>query len=410
MSVAQKLMRQVESYRDEMIAAQRALTAIPALGPANGGQGEHDKARLVEGWLRELGLEIQRVDAPDERVASGLRPNLVAVAKGGEGPAAWALSHLDVVPPGDLETWSGDPYTLRVEGDKIFGRGVMDNQAGMVSSIFGLKAALELGAPLPGPVGLILVSDEETGSSFGLEHVVNQRGDLFSPRDLIVVPDAGEPDASLIEVAEKSILWLKVEVFGKQVHGASPERGVNALFASARMMAAVREVRDQFPAVNELFVPPGTTCEPTRKDAGVQNINTVPGYDVFYIDARVLPGIELGQVQAAFGRRFADIAAQEGATVKLTPMQKLQAPEPTAPDAPVVKALQEAIFRVRGIKAKPGGIGGGTVAAFFREKGLPVAVWAAYPETAHMPDEWCLIPDMIQDAQVFALLFTGIPN
>ena len=100
MSLAPKLMSRVDSYADEIIEAQRQLVAIPALGPDNGGQGEMAKALLVERWLEELNLSVERVDAPDERVESGLRPNLIATLKGGGGPACWALSHLDVVPAG----------------------------------------------------------------------------------------------------------------------------------------------------------------------------------------------------------------------------------------------------------------------------------------------------------------------
>lgn len=408
MSGLDQLMAKIESYGEEMIEAQRALTAVPALGPTNGGQGEWDKALVAEKWLRDMGLELERVDAPDERVESGLRPNLVARAPGGNGPATWVLSHLDVVPTGSLELWSSDPWQLRQEGDRLYGRGVMDNQAGMVSSLFGLKAVLELGLPLPGPAGLVLVSDEETGSGHGLDYLLDARPDFFQKQDIIVVPDGGLEDGSLIEVAEKSMLWLKVEVLGKQVHGSTPEKGVNALYAAARMMVAVREIKDLFPQQNPLFSPAGNTCEPTRKEAGVPNINTIPGRDVFYIDCRILPEVDLDLVEREFITRFKAIAAQEGAKVEISPVQKLRSAPPTPARAPVVAKLQKAIKMVKGVDAEPGGVGGGTVASFFREKGLPVAVWGTFLDTAHIPDEYCKISDLIGDAKIFALLFSGL--
>lgn len=410
MSPAQRLMEQVASYRQEIIEAQRTLTAIPALGPTNGGQGELDKMRVVQGWLRELGMELERVDAPDDRVASGIRPNLLARLPGGDGPAVWALSHLDVVPTGAPELWGGDPWTLRVEGDRLYGRGVLDDHAGLLASYFGLKALVELGMQPPGPAGLVLVSDEETGSAYGLDYLLNAKPEAFTPEDLIVVPDAGSEDGSLIEVAEKSILWLKVEVTGRQVHGSTPEKGVNALYTAARMMVAVREMKELFPQSDPLFSPPASTFEPTRKEAGVENINTIPGFDVFYIDCRVLPDIDLDQVLGAFKRRFQEIAAQEGAGVKIRIVQRQQAAPPTPPEAPVVKALERAVARVHGIQAQPGGVGGGTVAAFLRQRGIPAAVWSTWPDTAHMPDEYCNLSDIIKDAQVFALLFAGLTD
>ena len=44
----------------------------------------------------------------------------------------WTVGHMDVVPVGDLNLWSGDPFTLRVDGDTLIGRGVEDNHQGIV--------------------------------------------------------------------------------------------------------------------------------------------------------------------------------------------------------------------------------------------------------------------------------------
>jgi succinyl-diaminopimelate desuccinylase len=51
------------------------------------------------------------------------------------------------------------------------------------------------------------------------------------------------------------------------------------------------------------------------------------------------------------------------------------------------------------------GIGGGTVAAFFRKAGLQAAVWITMPDSAHQPNEYCLIKNIMTDAKVFACLY-----
>lgn len=405
---AEELLRRVESYSDQMVEALARLTAVPALGPSNGGQGEMAKAELILPWLHDMGLEVERADAPDPRVEAGQRPNLLASLPGGPGPGVWVLAHLDVVPVGDPALWTSDPWTLTKEGDRLSGRGTEDNHHGLLSALFGLKAVQDLGLPLPGRAGLALVSDEETGSQYGLDHLLKARPGAFDPRDIIVVPDAGSPDGSLIEVAEKSIYWLKVEVTGKQVHGSTPHKGVNALYVAARMMVEIRQVAQAFSRENPLFRPPRSTMEPTAKEKGVDNINTIPGRDVFYLDCRVLPGIPLEDVRAEIERRFGAIAAEEGASLAISEAQRLQAPPATPADAPVVLALKRAIARVHGVQAHAGGIGGGTVAAFFRQRGLPVAVWSSCQGTAHRPNEWTSLSALIKDAQVFALLYAGL--
>ena len=83
-----------------------------------------------------------------------------------------------------------------------------------------------------------------------------------------------------------------------------------------------------------------------------------------------------------------------------------QAAPPTSPDAPVVQALTRGLRELRRVRARPVGIGGGTVAAFFRRHGIPAAVWATMDDTAHSPDEYCLVEHMLDDAKVFAHVFT----
>lgn len=220
----QQLMARVATYRQSIIELQRQLVATEAVGPDNRGTGEMEKALLVQQWLEAMGLELERIDAPDARVPGGLRPNLAAVLHGGEGPRIWVVSHLDVVPPGSAELWSSDPWTLREDGDLIFGRGTQDNNAGLVSSLLGLRALLDLHISPPGQVGLLMVGDEETGSAFGLDFVLQARPELLRADDWIVVPDAGREDASLIQVAEKSQLWLRVEVRGGRRTRADPNK------------------------------------------------------------------------------------------------------------------------------------------------------------------------------------------
>ena len=69
-----------------------------------------------------------------------------------------------------------------------------------------------------------------------------------------------------------------------------------------------------------------------------------------------------------------------------------------------MRALRDAVKAVYGVEARPGGIGGGTVAAFLRRAGIPAAVWARMEETMHGPDEFCLLSNLVGDAKVFAHL------
>jgi len=156
--IFEKISRRIDAYRDEMIDLQKALTAVPAVGPVNGGDGEMLKAQMLKKRLVEMGFtSFRHFDAPDETVSSGLRPNFLTSLKGNnETRRIWIITHLDIVPPGELNLWSADPYAAYVKDDCVYGRGTEDNQQDMVASIFAAKALIDEGVVPASSVHLFL--------------------------------------------------------------------------------------------------------------------------------------------------------------------------------------------------------------------------------------------------------------
>ncbi len=397
----------VDNCRETVIEWQKNLVSIKALGPENGGEGEFEKAKYVKSILQEIGFEdIRQIDAPDDRVPSGVRPNLLATIPGkDEQRTLWIFAHMDVVPEGDLQHWNSDPFTLKVDGDKLIGRGVEDNHQGLVSGLLAVKTLKEAGVMPNMNVGLAIVADEETGSRYGLEYVLKHHKELFRKDDLIIVPDAGDPQGETIEVSEKSILWIKFVVKGVQCHASTPQFGVNAHRAAAHLAVALDELYQLFPAKNELYDTPTSTFEPTKKESNVPNINTIPAEDVFYFDCRILPDYSLDDVQKTIQEIVDKTARQFNVAIEMSFPQREEAAPPTPADAPVVRLLAAAIQRVKQKEAKIIGIGGGTVAAFFRRAGLPAVVWSTIEDTCHQPNEISLISSTLSDAKVLTATF-----
>ena len=407
MPLLEEVFKQIDGSRDEIINFQADLTSKVALGPENGGTGEHEKSNYLKKKLEALKPDsIEEIRSPDERAEEGYRPNLVARWEGRKTvPGIWVLSHMDIVPPGDPALWESDPYKIKVEGDKIIGRGVLDNQAGIVSSYLALEALQKAGQELGRSVGLVFVADEETGSKYGLEYLLQEHGTIFHPDDLIIVPDGGNESGTMVEVAEKSMLWLKFTVIGKQCHASTPSHGKNSLYGTAKLILALESLRKGFDGLDKLFSPPTSTFEPTKIEANVPNVNTIPGRDVFYLDCRILPQYQVEEVIAFAKEKADDVAGELDLSITVEPAYRQDAINPTSEDAPVVKALITAIKGVTGLEATPMGIGGGTVAAFFRQQGLPAAVWMTVSRTAHQPNEFCLLTNLLGDARVLAHVF-----
>jgi len=404
----------LDKHVEDMVALQEMLTAVPAIGPETGGTGEWKKSNLLEAWLAERGLAAaEHYDTPDDRVPEGSRPNFIVRLPGeSDGPRVWVMTHTDVVPPGEQlpdGTWVGwdsDPFTVRREEDRIYGRGVEDNQQALVSSIFAALALKETGLPPAHTACLLFVAAEETGSEYGLEYVLREHAHLFDREDIIIVPDGGNASGSMIEVAEKSVLWLQFRVKGKQSHGSMPHLGCNAFRAVTRLACALDAgLHERFDVHDDLYDPPYSTFEPTMHDKNVPNINTIPGEDMFCFDCRVMPRFGLDDVLAYVRSEMKRIDDELGTTTVLEIKNRLDAPEPTAHDAPAVKMLQKALSEVRGVEGKPMGMGGSTVAAIFRMEGYPAVVWSSSRGTAHQANENCVLADMVADAKIFAHVF-----
>ncbi|MDR0600090.1 MAG: M20 family metallo-hydrolase [Treponema sp.] len=412
---------QLFSYIDKTealaVELETELCKRPAISPVSGGEGELDKALYLEGWLRDRGFSYERIDIKDGKAKGGVRPNLVVdvlqTSGGGADGTFWIMSHLDVVPPGELSLWESDPWTVVRRGGgpddplgpRLVGRGVEDNQQGLVSSLLAALAVRAAGGPAAArPVKLLLCADEECGSEYGIEALLRERPGMFGKNDLVLIPDGGDSRGETIEIAEKNCLWAEFTVRGTQAHGSRPDQGANAHLAGAEFAVRMHyELSERFNARDPLFEPDYSTIQPTRKNANVPNINTIPGEDVFCMDMRILPQYTIKEVLAEVDRIKGEIEAKHGVTISYTTPQAMES-RATPADSPLVAMISRAAAEVYGVKTRPVGIGGGTVGAFLRNEGIHCAVWGRLDDTAHQPNEYAIIANILGDAKVMALL------
>ena len=311
---------------------------------------------------------------------------------------------MDVVPAGEEAAWTQTkPFKPILLGDRIVGRGSEDNGQSLVASIYAMKALKQLGVKPKFTVGLVFVADEEQGSGYGIEYLMDKN--IFKPNDLIAVPDSGNENGSFIEVAEKSILWLKIRTVGKQTHGSRPDNGLNAhRIGMETSLALDKMLHEKYNMRDERFDVPVSTFEPTKKERNVDAVNVIPGEDVTYFDCRILPSYNLDEVLGDINGLLSYYEEKTGAKFSLELLQKQSSPMLEVDNAEVVLKLKSAIKEVRDIDADVGGIGGGSCAAFFRKQGIPAVVWSTIDELAHQPNEYAKVSNMVADAKVFAVL------
>lgn len=398
------LFKKIDTYKPAVIDWQTHMIACPAVSPHEGGAGEHAKAEYLLSVLKQMRFdEVTVIKAKDPKAKGGYRPNLVAKYYGhNKNKTLWVMAHLDIVPPGDPKLWKTDPFKAVVKGDKIYGRGSEDNQQGLVSGLLAVKAMMDLGIRPPCTYALLLNADEEIGSTYGIVEILKKHRNLFSKQDAFLVPDGGNPQGTMVEIAEKNMLWLKFTVQGKQTHASTPHSGANAHRAAAHLIVKLGDLYKKFNKKNPLFAPEAaSTFEPTKKEANVPNVNTIPGTDVFYLDCRVLPCYKNEDVLKEIRKINAGIEKQWKVKIKVDIVQS-HASLPTDKTAEIVALTTAAAKAVYKNNPRPMGVGGGTVGAYLRNAGYPTVVFSKLDDMAHQPNEYSSIKNTLGDAKVFA--------
>ena len=402
--------KEICKYIDEHIMTfvelETLLSSIPAISPLSGGEGEYKKAHALEDWLRRQGYtDFQYIESKDDKAYKGVRPSLILTIPGKKTDRNfWIMSHVDVVPPGDLKLWNTDPFTVVVKDGKLYGRGVEDNQHGITASVLAALALKNVGIQPEYTVKLLFVADEEIGSVHGVKYILESHPDLFGPNDYALVPDSGSSNGDEIEIAEKNMMWLRFHTKGVQCHASRPELGKNAFVAASALVLKMAELQNHFKSFqDDLFDPPYSTFAPTKKEANIPNVNTIPGDDVFYLDCRILPTADMNEIMAEIHRRCQQVEKEYGVQIELETVVN-GVSKKSNPDSPIIQRLIKVLKEVSGKDAKLVGIGGGTVAAFLRNIGMNVAVWSTIDETCHMPNEYTWIKNLQNDAKVMAHL------
>lgn len=238
---------------------------------------------IVE-WVRQYcqaaGAEVSIHPGPE-----GDRSNLFATI-GPRGGRGHILSgHMDVVPAGERE-WSSDPFTLRRDGDRLYGRGTSDMKGFLACALAALPTLAAQN--LRQPIHLAFSYDEEAGSR-GVPHLIEELPTLCErPLGAII----GEPSNMQAVRAHKGKAAARLEVIGRSGHSSRPELGLNAVHAMADLITQVvaygRTLMDG--PFHDDFAPRYSSLQ-VGVIAGGQAVNIIPDRCTADIEVRAVPGV-----------------------------------------------------------------------------------------------------------------------
>jgi acetylornithine deacetylase len=216
---------------------------------------------------------------------TGQKANLHAII-GPQVAGGIALSgHVDTVPV-DGQAWSHDPFALRPDAGRLYGRGAADMK-GFVAACLAAVPSLTARS-LARPMHLFITFDEETTMEGARTLITDIAASGLRPSLCVV----GEPSLMQPILAHKGRLALKVTARGKTGHSSEPGRGVNALQAAAQAVAYIAAEAGRLAAEGPFepgFDPPHTTAHVGTFSGGTI-LNIIPEHAEFVMEWRNIPG------------------------------------------------------------------------------------------------------------------------
>jgi acetylornithine deacetylase len=343
------------------------LVGFPSVvGTANG-----DIAGWIADYLDSHGAKVSLLAGPE-----GDRANLFA-SFGPTDASGYILSgHMDVVPAGEPE-WSSDPFTLRAEGERLYGRGTTDMK-GFLATVLAAAPAFSSMA-LKRPVHIAFSYDEEAGCR-GVPHLIARLPELCAkPAGAII----GEPSNLRAVRAHKGKAAARITIRGRSGHSSRPDQGVNAVHLMTGIMAKAVETAQALTQgpFEATFEPPYSSLQIGTVKGG-QAINIIPDLCAIELEARAIAGVSpLALLQPV--RDGVEALAAEGIDIEWAPMSDYPALS-LAADAPLVKLLEE-------LTGAPciAAVSYGTEAGLFQAAGIDAIICGPGDiGRAHKPDEF----------------------
>ncbi len=375
----------------DVIELTRALVRCESVTPREAGALD-----LLECTLSPLGFRCERMDfsqAGTDDVA-----NLYARIGGGGRHFCFA-GHSDVVPVGDLSSWTIGPFAAELSSGYLFGRGASDMKGAIAA--FTEAAARFLakrGRDFGGSISLLITGDEEGPAVNGTVKMLQRLSERGETIDACLV---GEPTSSrrfgdMIKIGRRGSMTVDMVVRGVQGHVAYPERLDNAIHRLSALIEALgREPIDQG---STHFQP--TSLQFTTVDVGNKATNIAPGvararFNTRFNDLWTSKTL-LGHLTERLER--ANAALGGNGTFELT--HEVSGESFYPPPGPLSDLVAGAIRDVAGVEAELSTTGGTSDARFIRVH-CPVLEFGLVGESMHKVDEKTAVADLRTLAGVY---------
>jgi acetylornithine deacetylase len=361
--------------RDEVTAILQRLVSFDT----ESSRSNLELIDYVDGYLRDLGVASIRM--PN---AAGDKATLFATIGPTDRGGICLSGHTDVVPVAG-QSWTSDPFKLRLADGKAYGRGTVDMKGFCALAL--AHVPLFQKSALKTPIHLILSYDEET-TCLGVEEPIARMGaDLPRPRAVIV----GEPTSMQPADAHKSVVTFNTYVHGFEAHSSKPELGVSAIKGAVMLMSELDRIGEEMIARGEptgRFDPPYTSLHIGEVHGGTAR-NIMAKLCSFYWEFRGVPGLDPAEIPARLERYAQEVVlprlTARGKPARIETINEVSVPGLSPDPGSVAETLA---LKLTG-RNRPVTVAYGSEAGHFQGARLPTILCGPGSiDQAHQPDEF----------------------
>ncbi len=369
----------------------QALIRCPSVTPAD--EGAMD---VLQSALEELGFTCHRLS-----FATGNAPevqNLYARI-GDRAPNFCFAGHTDVVPVGDANEWSVDPFAAEIKGDRLYGRGASD----MKTAIAGFAAAAarfleSRDNGFPGSISLLITGDEEGEAVNGTVKVLEWLKEKGEVLDACLVGEPTNPETlgDMIKIGRRGSMTAFLTVHGASGHAAYPHLADNPVERLVKMLSAVLD--KPLDDGTEHFQP--STAVVTTIDVGNPVANVIPARAEARINVRFNDLHTGAGVGTLLRQRLDDIGGDYDLDARVSGESFL------FPPGPLSNLVAGVVEKVTGKRPEFSTAGGTSDARFIKDH-CPVCEYGMTNQTAHKADENALVSDIQLLSDIYQSVLDG---
>ena len=346
------------------------LIRCPSVTPEEGGAIE-----LLERLLEMNGFSCTRI-------TRGQVSNLFAKWGSGKNGRVFGFNgHTDVVPVGDLSSWSVDPFGAEVKEGFLYGRGATDMKSGVAAFV---AAAIDFvnNNPPDGSVIITITGDEEGDAEDGTAAILDwmkQNGEKID-HCLVGEPTSPSKMGEMMKIGRRGSMTAKVIATGVQGHSAYPDRAKNPILAMVKLLDILAS--HQLDTGTEHFDP--STLAITSVDTGNKAPNVIPASTTATINIRFNDSHSGSSLISWLEEEIDKVSAEYGIQFKTD--FKITGESFITPPGELSELISEAVKKELGVQPNLSTTGGTSDARFIKNI-CPVTEFGLVGKTMHAIDE-----------------------